>query len=78
MCPDGNGVTEQLCDFASKRFREEWLARNAILRQQHDDVIGRSRIDGIDVEIPQEPNIKSLAQPLLDFFRQRQRREAGR
>ena len=78
MCPDANGMTEQLCDFASKRFREEWFARNARWRQQHDDLLGRSRIDGIDVEIPHDPNIKLLAQPLLDFFRQRQRREAGR
>ena len=78
MCPSANGATEQVCDFVSKRFREQWLAQNATWREQHDELLGRSRIEGIDVEIPHEPNIKALAQPLLDFFRQRQRREAGR
>ena len=78
MCPNAQGAKEQLCDFVSKRFRNEWLIRNARWREQHDDLLGHSRIDGIDVEIPEDLNIQSLAQPLLDFFRRRQRREAGK
>jgi uncharacterized protein (DUF58 family) len=69
---------EQLCDFASQSFRDAWFARVAAWRTQHDELLGRSRIDGIDVEIPSACDIKQLAQPLLTFFRRRQRRESGR
>jgi hypothetical protein len=41
-------------------------------------LLGRSRVDGVDVEIPTVDDIKQLAQPLLAFFRRRQRRESGR
>lgn len=70
--------TEQLCDFASESFRSAWFERVRTSRERHDDLLGRSRIDGIDVEIPMAADIKQLAQPLLTFFRRRRRREAGR
>ena len=68
----------QLCDFASQPFRDAWFARVAAWRAQHDELLGRSRVDGVDVEIPTVDDIKQLAQPLLAFFRRRQRRESGR
>ena len=72
------GGPMHLYDFASDAFRSEWLARCAHWHRQHDELLGRSRIDGIDVELPLNPDIRELAQPLLAFFRRRQRREAGR
>tara|TARA_R110002072_G_scaffold87129_8_gene196753 strand:+ start:20249 stop:21127 length:879 start_codon:yes stop_codon:yes gene_type:complete len=75
--PPGGGA-EQLCDFASESFREAWFARIAGWRANHEELLGRARIDGVDVEIPTVADIKQLAQPLLTFFRRRQRREAGR
>ena len=72
---DGALPREQLCDFADDRFRADWLARVASWRARHDDVLGRARVDGVDVETPAEPDIHALAMPLLRFFR---RREAGR
>lgn len=68
----------QLCDFTSDAYRSAWSTRVAHWREQHDDLLGRARIDGIDVEIPKEADIKILAQPLLRFFRSRQQREVGR
>ena len=65
-------------DFANEAFRAAWLARCTAWHRQHDELLGRSRIDGVDVPIPLEPDIKQLAQPLLAFFRRRQLREAGR
>jgi len=69
---------EQLCDFTNEAFRDTWLARVQAWRGRHDELLGRSRIDGLDVEIPAADDIKQLAQPLLKFFRLRQRRESGR
>lgn len=68
----------QWCDFASASFRSAWQQRSATWRAIHDQLLGRARIDGIDVVTPREPDIKELTQPLLTFFRRRQLREAGR
>jgi uncharacterized protein (DUF58 family) len=68
----------RLCDFTNESFRAAWFARVEAWRQQHDDLIGRARIEGLDVEIPAQADVRLLAQPLLDFFRRRRGREAGR
>ncbi|MCK5942558.1 MAG: DUF58 domain-containing protein [Planctomycetes bacterium] len=70
---DGDGG-QRLCDFADARFREAWFARVAAARAGHDDVLGRAKVDGIDVETPAEPDIRTLAAPLLRFFRRREAR----
>lgn len=72
------GAGMRLCDFVDERFRAAWFARIEEWHAQHKDLLGRSRVDGIDVAIPQQPDIKQLAEPLLAFFRRRQLREAGR
>lgn len=69
---------EQLCDFASEPFRQAWFARVATWRERHDELLGRARVDGVDVEVPAVADIKQLAQPLMRFFSRRRRREAGR
>lgn len=74
---DGSEPT-RLCDFTDQRFRSAWLEIVRTWRAEHQELLGRSRVDGIDVELPAQPDIKQLAQPLLAFFRRRQMREAGR
>jgi hypothetical protein len=69
---------EQLCDFASEPFRQAWFARVATWRETHDELLGRARVDGVDVEVSAVADIKQLAQPLVTFFSRRRRREAGR
>jgi uncharacterized protein (DUF58 family) len=70
----GGGGGEQLCDFADDGVRRAWAERIATWRAHHDDVLGRAGIDGIDVEVPVEPDIRALAAPLLRFFRRREAR----
>lgn len=76
--PGTGNESVQLCDFANQKFRAAWLHNVQLWHDQHAELLGRSRVDGVDVEMPQQPDIKQLAQPLLGFFRRRQMREAGR
>ena len=71
---DGGPGAEQLCDFADDGFRAAWFERVAAWRARHDDVLGRAGIDGVDVEVPSQPDIGALAAPLLAFFRRREAR----
>jgi len=68
----------QLCDFRDQRVCDAWLARVASWHEQYAELLGRSRVEGVDVELPSQPEIKQLAEPLLAFFRRRQLREVGR
>lgn len=71
-------ASEQLCDFANDRFRAAWQSRVATWHEQHAELLGRSRVDGVDVEVPAQPDILELAKPLQTFFGRRQQREVGR
>ena len=66
-----SGWTEQLCDFADGRFRAAWCEQAAAWRERHDDVVGRAGVEGLDVELPADPDVQQLAAPLLRFFRRR-------
>lgn len=68
----------QLCDFASERFRQAWFERVQQSDAHHRELLGRSRMDGIDVEVPAEQDVCQLAKPLLAFFRRRQARTVPR
>ena len=75
----GGGIgAERLLDFGNDRFREAWTARVMSFHEQYAELLGRSRVDGVDVEVPAGPDIKELAKPLLAFFRRRQKQESGR
>ena len=62
------------CDFRNERFRRAWLERVAADRHRHDEAVGRAGVDGIDVEIPAERDIRLLSAPLLSFLRRREGR----
>jgi uncharacterized protein (DUF58 family) len=68
----------RVLDFADGRVRACWLARIARWRLQHDDAIGHAGIDGLDVEIPDQPDAAAIAAPLLSFFHRREVREVRR
>jgi uncharacterized protein (DUF58 family) len=66
------------CDFRSDRFRAAWSERVRAWRAGHDDLLTRRGIDGIDLEVPAEPDVRSIARALERFFRRRALREAKR
>ena len=74
VVPGDVGAHERLCDFADEGFRAAWFERVAAWRAEHDDVLGRAGVDGIDVEVPATQDIPALAAPLLRFFRRREAR----
>ncbi|MBM4060472.1 MAG: DUF58 domain-containing protein [Planctomycetes bacterium] len=67
-----------LVDFAAERVRAAFAARVAAQRAALDAALGRAGIDSIEIEIPDEPDLGAIAQPILRFFRRRELREAKR
>jgi uncharacterized protein (DUF58 family) len=67
-----------LVDFADAHVRAAFAARVAAWRARSDEVLARARIDRIDIAVPGEPAIAAIAEPILRFFRMRERREAKR
>jgi uncharacterized protein (DUF58 family) len=68
----------ELVDFTSPAVRRAWAARVETQRAAVDGALGRARIDRIDIDLPAEPDLAAIAQPILRFFRMRELREARR
>lgn len=68
----------RVVDFEAPAVRHAWLARVAAWRARHDELLVRRGIDGIDVEVPAEPDAAAIAVPLLRLFHRREVREVRR
>jgi uncharacterized protein (DUF58 family) len=66
----------RVVDFGHRRQRELYLERVAEWRRRCDESFARSRIDVMDVEVPFEPDLETIAKPILEFFRMRTARGA--
>ena len=66
------------CDFLDARFRRAWLGREREQRAAHDGLLAKAGIDGLDLEIPHQPDVAALLAPLLRFFHRREVREVRR
>lgn len=75
---DPESGERRLLDLASARSRRDWLERCARWRAHTADVLARAGVDGIDVEVPERPDIQAIGRPLRAFFHRRQVRQARR
>jgi len=69
---------EVVVDWDDRRVREAWAERVATWRRRTEDDLDRAKVDRMDVPIPPEPDLDTIARPILRFFRMRELRGAKR
>lgn len=65
-------------DWTSPRVRDAYTRQVRAWREGHDRAFARAGVDVVDVDVPRAPSARPWAQPLVDFFRMRERRGAKR
>jgi uncharacterized protein (DUF58 family) len=85
--PDGAGLVRvtdpesgstRVIDWRSGAVREAYRARAAAWRTRTTTALRRAEVDIMEVPVPRMPDKDSVARPILEFFRMRERRGAKR
>ena len=75
---DPESGVETVLDTNHAGTRAAWARRVAAWRDRADAALGAAGVDVMDVAVPTKDGTDTLARPILDFFRRRERRGSRR